>query len=52
MQTVHCTVCPGDVWIPLDTVLDHMELEHRDRLDPRADRFVVLNLDGIADDAE
>jgi hypothetical protein len=44
---VHCTVCPGDVWIPLDTVLDHMELEHRDQMDPKADRYVVVNLDDI-----
>lgn len=47
-RSVHCTVCPGDVWIPLEGVLDHMELEHRDRLDPRADRFVVIDLDSDA----
>jgi hypothetical protein len=46
-QLVHCTVCPGDVWIPLEDVLDHMELDHRDKMDPRADRFVVVNLDDM-----
>lgn len=44
-RTVHCTICPGDVWVPLEQVLDHMELEHRDKLLPEADRFVVIDLD-------
>lgn len=42
-RSVHCTIC--DTWVPLEGVLDHMELEHRDKLDPRADRFVVIDLD-------
>lgn len=45
-RSVHCTVC--DTWLPLDQVLDHFELDHRDKMSVHADHFVVVDLDSEA----